>query len=317
MSWTLFITFLSVALYAKTTNLEYGENNTTIKILTQNIGGADFKFKFFLKPIPVCPVFKLCHSEIKKRIYANILKLQPDIIHFQEAADEIQIKDNKYPLVPNKYQFKCSLGAKGLKEICTAWNKDTMALKTGCSFFNTADSGLLKCSFKKNSVTLTTINLHPSAWDSADRKKLLDTLWSSFVNPKENTIVAGDFNTKNDTYDGRHPYPIEFGTVFGISKKDYGRWPAKKDFYGFYKTTSTADPEIIEVSGSTIFFEKIDHVFSNFGNISDRKISPSICKYSVCPGNHFEYDWGPADWSFFESWGPKIDHLPIWIELTP
>lgn len=311
----LFVISLSFHLHSMPNNQNDSKVTQSISLLTQNVGGADFKFVFFLRPTPVCPVFKLCHPNIISRIHINITETLPDIIHFQEVASSRQMKDSNAPLIPNNYEFRCTLGAKRTEEICTAWNKERINLISNCIHFNTDDSGFLKCFFRKDNFTFNTINIHPSAWDTEDRKKTIKTLWQSYVPSNENTIIAGDFNTSSETYTNNLPYPPEFGTIFGVSKKNYGRWPSKKDFYGFHKTTKAKD-EIVEVSGSTIFYEKIDHAFSNFGSINPEVKTSKICVYSICPGNYFGYQWGAADWSFFSSWGPKIDHLPIWMELA-
>jgi endonuclease/exonuclease/phosphatase family metal-dependent hydrolase len=40
----------------------------------------------------------------------------------------------------------------------------------------------------------------------------------------EPTLIAGDFNTTNETYQesGELPYPEEYGTLFGLFNIDFG-----------------------------------------------------------------------------------------------
>jgi endonuclease/exonuclease/phosphatase family metal-dependent hydrolase len=289
-----------------------------IKILSQNIGGANFKINRNFKIEPACPLFKLCDSQIMARVRNQILALKPDVIFLQEALNLEQLTQGlkgESPLLPQNYVAVCGAGAGGLKEVCLAWNKSKAESIGPCRSIFGAESGAIKCTLKIDKTLIAVINVHPSAWFESDRRQLIYDVWDKLVVPGQATLVAGDFNTTFYTYSDNspYPYPPEFGTIFGRSVQDYGRKKPKKSYYGYEYYKSDGDRIPLQVWGSTIFGEKIDHVFSNFGD--EQKISLNTdsmpCGSFVCLGNQKGFAWGPADWSFFTSWGPKTDHLPI------
>ena len=294
--------------------LGFAQSPGYVKILTHNIGSADFKLKNWYELEPTCPSFKICDPHVMKRVREHIRMHSPDVIHLQEVLDPVQLTQLGPGLLPAHYKFVCGSGASRLKEVCIAWNQNVAELQGLCHTIFTHESGVVKCTLSVRGLVIDFINVHPSAWDRNDRINILGVMWSKLVQPGRPTLIAGDFNTKIETYkaSGLEPYPSNFGTVFGWSHKNYGRWPLKKSFFGHPVLDSNGELLPKFFVGSTVFREKIDHIFANFGKPNEESSNNLMpCKFTVCLGNQEGYEWGSADWSFFSSLGPKTDHLPI------
>lgn len=295
------------------------KNKTVLKILVHNVGGSDFRF--FNVPDdklrPNCPLYKLCHNEIIDRVRAHIHEHLPDVAFYQEVLSIQQLLTGTAsvpPVLPQNYTVQCGRGAGNLHEICIAWSRDKFEKVDECTEISTGEGGALKCTLKSliNNRAVDFINVHPSAFFPEDRRKLLNDVWLNLVDYSKRTIVGGDFNSyetfpKNPEF----PYPDSFGTVFGRIVEGYGRWQATESFYGYRKITEDGAVKYRKVSGSTIIRRKIDHLFSNFGELGSSEESIRLpCKNYVCLGNVDGYIWGFADWSSSKL-GPKTDHLPI------
>lgn len=294
-------------------------DKTVLKILTHNVGGSDFRI-FNEKDDKLrsnCPLYKLCHTEIIYRVRAHLKEHSPDVAFYQEIFSIQQLLTGTADvpaILPENYSGQCGRGAGDLYEICIAWRRDKFDSVGECISISTGQSGALKCTLKSlvNNKSIDFINVHPSALLSADRRKLLNDVWTNLVDNSQRTIVGGDFNSY-ETYpeNSDYPYPDTFGTVFGRVVEGYGRWPTTESFFGYRKIAPDGTIKYRKVAGSTIIFRKIDHLFANFGEMSGSASCSSLpCKNSVCLGNIEGYLWGYADWSSYKL-GPKTDHLPV------
>ena len=295
------------------------EPKTVLKILVHNVGGSDFSINNYLedKLHPNCPLYKLCHTEIIDRVRTHLIEHAPDVVFYQEILSIQQLLIGSAevpPILPENYTVQCGRGAGSLHEICISWRRDKFQSVGECSSIETGEGGALKCTLKssENGKFIDFINVHPSAFLSNDRRKLLNDVWTVLVDYGNRTIIGGDFNTfETFPKNTRYPYPDSFGTIFGRTVQSYGRWKTKQTFYGYRKISVDGGVLYRKVAGSTIIRRKIDHLFANFGQLGvDADFSTMPCKNSVCLGNVDGYDWGFADWSPHKL-GPKTDHLPI------
>lgn len=304
------------------------KNFKTVKLLVHNVGGSDFILGPTGRVHSACPAFKLCHPDIMERVRTQIRAHEPEVIMFQEVQSKAQVlfgSSEERPLVPAEFDADCAIASGNVEEVCISWNRNKVQLKKACEVIQLSDSGAIKCTFDVMGTTIDFINVHPSVFDSTSRNHLLKKVWSELITKGSNTIVGGDFNTEYGTYPSSlgsnlketHPYPPEFGTVFGRSLKKYGRWAENESFYGYRRLTEKAEWVIKKVFGSTIIHRKLDHVFANFGDVKSSKIIEMMpCKNSVCLGNETNYEWIPFNFSFSAPFGAKTDHLPILSTLV-
>ncbi len=293
-----------------------------IKILNLNVGGADFNLSISEGLRPVCDAFKLCQPDMIDRVRRHIARHRPDVIHLQEVYDLAQLtrgNGKHLPILPLNYQAACGFGASRLREVCLAWNSEKVKSLGLCKTIFGREGGAIRCSLQVGADEIDFISIHPSAWYKGDQEAVIKATWSRLVRNERPTIIAGDFNTFEKTYlnSALDPYPPNFGTVFGRLKQNYGRWAPPRDGFGKFIPGAKEELQIETYKGTTIFGDKVDHIFANFGepaSVPESGVMP--CGQVVCVGNQEGYEWGGASWSFLSSWGPKTDHLPILALIT-
>ncbi|MBC7386048.1 MAG: endonuclease/exonuclease/phosphatase family protein [Cryobacterium sp.] len=280
-------------------------SNGKMKIISMNVGGADFHLTNQFTIESNCPAYKLCHPEVEAQILAFLTIQQPDVVFLQEIMNEDQLRS---AVLPDGYDFRCGWGGGDhtIKEICLAWKKNSFQSIEPCRNIFTGHGGALGCVLDHNNEKIQFISVHPSAWNSSERRATQLGIWDQIAERHLPVIVAGDFNSEKGTagIKSMYPAPAEFGTLFGTFAKGFGRIPSPSFFYGLARIRKAGIFDFIK-KHSTVFGEKIDHAFSNFGRVE-----------SVCIGGDPGCHWKAGSLIRGNDFNFKIDHFPIVITLA-
>jgi hypothetical protein len=296
----------------------------SVKVMTFNVGNASYKFTisnmfpFIIKPS--CPHFKLCDSNMIKRIKNHISIVKPDILFIQEVQGVEQlvehVKDG--PILSSNYDAICTYGHAGILENCVAWYKDRVSLSGTCRAVLELEGGAILCPLVVDGLMIQAISAHPSAWDKKERQAVMRSMWHKLIDRTKPAIVGGDFNTEMQTFGftEQYPYPAEFGTLFGRYVKHYGRWESQHTFFGSYHRSGDGKYTRPKAHRTTSFGKTWDMLFANFGHPMPFHGTGNTCSSYACVGGRDTgYAWRMPGLSVWPHLGFRMDHRPVIAQL--
>lgn len=266
-----------------------------------------------------CPNFKLCRPASIKAFKKFVEHTPVDLFLLQETQGLEQVLSTFAggPLFnPELYDAQCDYQA------CVVWKKSTLSLSTaGCKISSNSRASAVNCTLEKKGFRFQAISAYfpalikvfPSYSEGlAKRRELSARIFlgkDQFADPNAPMLVAGDFNTTNETFldDYKRPYPDGFYTVVGRHTRGYGNLGGplrgsvpEHDFFGAYQKNK---PRTFITYSRYGFKKQIDQMFSNFGFRVDDAQS-SICPYSGGTrfAGFYTYGLNEAD---------DFDHFPI------